>query len=72
MPNCNDCQKLNITELQQQKSDGFPPHICTVYGKRVLHRSASAGYHGMLYPCYECEKDGFSRFEERVQEVAMK
>lgn len=61
--NCNNCVHINLTEEQQHKTAPGVPHICMKYGKRVFHRSNKPGYHGMLFPCKECED------AERTQSV---
>ena len=53
--NCNNCEHINLTEEQQYRTAPGSPHICMKYGKRVFHKSNRPGYHGMLFPCKECE-----------------
>lgn len=61
---CPICgRKVASTEEQQHKTAPGVPHICMKYGKRVFHRSNKPGYHGMLFPCKECED------AERTQSV---
>lgn len=60
MKNCNYCEHLNLTEEQQHKAGTVKPHICLKYGKRVFHKSTERGYHGMIYPCRECENESLS------------
>ena len=59
MMDCNYCEYLNMTEVEQsQTSDGkYIPHICTKYNKRVIHRASSRYHNARLYPCEECEKE---------------
>lgn len=54
--NCNNCEYINLTEEQQHRLAPGSPHICMKYGKRVFHRSSRPGYHGILFPCKECEE----------------
>lgn len=65
MINCNRCKKISITEKDQHATGETPPHICMEYKKRVFHHSCRRGFHENIFPCAECEKDGFSHFVER-------
>ena len=62
-PNCDNCKNISITEARQHSEKSSASHICTKYRKRVFHRSTKPGYHDMIFPCDECEKDNFSHFE---------
>lgn len=63
MPDCNFCINLNMSEEEQ--IDNSKPHICKHYGKRVLHRVTKKSHSGYLYPCAECESDGY--FNYRIE-----
>ena len=70
---CNGCVWLNITEEQQEQlyreQRRSIDHICQYYNRRVVHRGPiqkhNPLYDARLYPCVECSKDGFSRYESR-------
>lgn len=68
MINCNRCQKVSVTEKEQHAAPECQPHICTEYKRRVFHNSSRLGFHKHIFPCVECEKDGFSHFAERETE----
>lgn len=43
-PDCNECKWLNITEQQQKhslKRTVYNEHACTLYGKRLFHKTKS-------------------------------
>ena len=65
MINCNRCKKISITEKDQHATKETKPHICTEYKQQVFHHSCRPGFHEHIFPCVECEKDGFSHFAER-------
>lgn len=54
---CNNCKHLNITEAEQQRDGTCPPHICTKYNQRVLHRATSKIHNEHIYPCDKCLKE---------------
>lgn len=63
--NCNNCEHINLTEEQQHRLAPGSPHTCMKYGRRVFHRSSRPGYHGILFPCKECEDAERSRTMEK-------
>lgn len=60
MPDCNYCISLNMSEDKQE--DNSKPHICKHYGKRVFHRTQKLFHSSYLYPCKECENDGYYNY----------
>ena len=58
---CNNCKHLNITEAEQniikQRDGTYPPHICTKYNQRVLHRATNKIHNEYIYPCDKCLKE---------------
>ena len=57
--NCNVCVNLSVDEDHQRHNE---PHICKEYSRRVFHRSQEFGYHPMIYPCAECERDNYGAY----------
>lgn len=65
MNNCNYCKHLNLTEEEQKKIPGRPPHRCNEYNERLFHRTNRKGHIDYIFPCSACAKDGFEKFEVR-------
>lgn len=63
MKDCNYCSHINMTEREQV--DKHSPHICLLYGKRVLHRANTQEHSEFLFPCHECMNDEYSNYEEK-------
>lgn len=67
-PNCNECQWLNITEVQQErtlKRTVYNEHACMIYGRRLFHRTQNRIHDAFIFPCEECDKDDHAYFERR-------
>lgn len=63
---CNDCENINITEVEQRTTENNKPHICLKYMKRCFHRSQEKDYHDIfIFPCDECWKDEYRNFKEK-------
>lgn len=64
---CNKCNNINITEMQQRMF-GKLYHHCTFYNKRILHNTPSK-FHYDLCPCSECVNDEYKNFVKRKGEI---
>lgn len=62
MPDCNICININLKEEEQVNKT--KPHICKHYGKRLYHRTSKKVHSSYLYPCVECETDGYINYRE--------
>lgn len=62
---CNDCRNISCTEEEQEKAIGKLPHICREYKKQVFHNTNRRGFHACIYPCDDCIRDRFRKFESR-------
>lgn len=58
MVDCNNCKHVNFSEFNQR--DNRIPHLCEVYGERVLHWNCIFS----LVPCKKCQEDNFKNYEE--------
>lgn len=64
---CNNCIHLNMTEGEQ--TDKKEPHICYLYMQRVFHMNPikfNGKHNKFIYPCRQCEDDGFKNAITRV------
>ena len=52
--NCNYCEKCVPHEDEQ--SNNKEPHMCTLFNKKLYHKSNSLERHSKIHPCNECIK----------------
>lgn len=64
-PNCDLCVHIMPNEYRQNKSPRNHHYMCGVYGTRCYHNtSVPRKFHSYIYPCAECEKDGYKNYKE--------
>lgn len=58
---CNNCEHISITEMNQRKQGNHNPHICQRYKKQCKHNSMERNA-VFIYLCKECVADKFKNF----------
>lgn len=70
---CNNCQHLNITEEQQNKTNilfGIRPiHVCIRHNKRVFHKKPLSWHDPRLYPCVLCGDKDYTPITGEVDDM---
>ena len=61
---CNNCEYISITEMDQRKQGNHNPHICQCYMKQCKHNSMERGA-VFIYPCRECVTDKHENYRSR-------
>lgn len=55
--NCNECENINITEIEQHKTSVLTSHMCLEYNCRVFHDNNHRGLDNYIEPCEQCRKE---------------
>ena len=63
---CNDCDNISITELEQRICGNNYPHICQYYRERCKHNSMERDA-VFIYPCSKCVADKHKNFKAVVK-----
>lgn len=65
---CNNCEHISVTEMEQReqrKQGNHTLHLCQCYKKLCLHNSMERDA-VFIYPCKECVADKFKNFREEI------